>query len=162
MGCPKKLPSRASSGHLCVRPPANLGLHLSFPPRGTYVCVCTCVCACVCVCACLFVYAYLCVCVCVYIHTHTHICMYVYRLAFAVISRSPFLSLARSFSRSLALPRSPSLSLSLSPPRLWWASALSADACEIHSKYHRLSLRLSRFKSGQFCSECIGCAGMCM
>jgi len=77
----------------------------------TCVCVRVCVCVCVCVCACVCVNAYLCVGVSAYIYTHICIYVYVYiSLGICFISCSPFLSLARSLSRSQALPRSLSVS----------------------------------------------------
>ena len=137
------------------------------------VCVCVCVCACVwmceCVCLCVFVCvcACVCVCVCVYVHTHTHTHTYIYiyiciSLGIYCTSRSPFLSLARSLSRSL-VSLALSLRVSLFPPHLsrpWSVWVLSADVCNI--QINRLSLRLSRFNSWQFCSESIGSANMCV
>jgi len=144
-------PPFSLSGHLCVRPQANPGLHLSLPPRCTYVCVCVCVCMCVCVCVCVCICICMCVCVCVCIDTHTHTYTYVcISLDICCISRSPFLLLARSLSRSLAVPHSLRLSLSLShsPPRPWLVSVLSADACNV--QINGLSLRLSRVNSWHF------------
>ena len=125
-----------------------------------YACVYVCLCACVCVC----------VCVCMYTHKHAynnidiHVCI---SLGIYCTSRSPFLSLARSLSRSL-VSLALSLRVSFSPPHLsrpWLIWVLSADACNI--KIKGLSLRLSRFNSWQFCSgharthTYIGSADMC-
>jgi len=131
--------------------------------RFVHTCVCVCVCVYVCVCmrVCVYMHIYVCVCVCMYTYTHIYIYIYVcISLDICCISRSPFLSLAHSLSRLLALPRSLSLFLSLSPPRPWSVSLLSADACNIQT--HGLSLRLSRFNSWQFFSKCIGSADMCV
>jgi len=72
-------PPLSLSGHLCVHLQANPGLHLSLPPRCTYVCVCVCVCVYVCACVCICICMCECVCVCIHTHTHTHIyiCRYI-------------------------------------------------------------------------------------
>jgi len=124
-GCLKNLLSRASSRHLCVRPSPNFGLHLSLPPRCTYVCVCVCMCMCVRVCVCVYMHMYVCVCVCVRINIYVcfHVRMYIvwyllhlllsFFLTHSSLSRS--LTLARSLSVSFSLSLSPSLSLFFSP-----------------------------------------------
>ena len=72
-------PPPSLSGHLCVQLQANPGLHLSLPPRCTYVCVCVCVCVCMCVRVCVYMHMYACECVCMYTHTHTHTHIYICR-----------------------------------------------------------------------------------
>ena len=85
--------------------------------------------------------------------------MYVYCWHF--LNLSLFFSFARSLSFSLAGSPSLSLSLSLPPPPVPVVGlGTQCDACNI--QINGLSLRLSRFNSWQFCSECIGSADMCV
>ena len=87
---------------------------------------------CLCVCVYVCMCVYACVCVCIFMC----VCVYMYTHTYIYVYVSLF-------------------------SRPWWASVLSADACDMQSTYQGLSLRLSRFNSWQFCSECIGSADMC-